>query len=80
MCHGVEAAFRVELVHICVLPVGVLLVVELVVLGGLELHLHHFIKHLLNNHPIHRSSVILNKFHNLALCELEVMKAESIKI
>lgn len=58
MHHGVEAAFRVELVHIRVLPVGVLLVVELIVLGGLELHLHHFIKYLLDDHPVHRSSVV----------------------
>lgn len=58
MCHGVKAAFRVELVHIRVLPVGVLLVVVLVVLGSLELHLHHFIKYLLYDHPVHRSSVI----------------------
>jgi len=80
MRHRVEAAFRVQLVNVSILPAGVYQVVELVVVRSLILNLHHFIKHLFDNKPFHRSAVTVHQLNNLSLSELVVVQAESVKV
>lgn len=45
----VEAAFRVQLVNVSVLPVSAPHVIVLIVVRSLELNLNHFIEHLFDN-------------------------------